>query len=664
MTGGNLAVTNYIYDGYSGVGYFSQTGGTNSASTLYIGYASTGTYILSGNALLSAPRQFVGNYGTGYFTQSGGTNSVSAELHLGSKANSNGTYTLKDSGLLSAASEFVGDFGNGTFTQSGGTNSIPSGTLTLGNNSGGSGTYNLNGGLLNIGGLSTGDGTAVFNFNGGTFMAGNSFSISLPIALGTSGGGATFDTGGNTLTLSGSLSGAGSLTKTNYGTLLLNVANTYSGNTLISQDTLELGNSLAMQNSTLDTSCTGVLSFGSLRSATLGGLTGPGTLTLTNTNIASVALSVGNNNTNTTFSGTLKGLGSLTKVNSGSLSLSGTNSYSGSTTVSGGTLEASSINALPGYGANGRLSVANGATLAIGVGGSGWSSTQIDTLLGNYNAFNTGSFLAFDTTALSFTYSSVIGTNLSGLGVSKLDTNSLTLSGNNTYGGGTCVTAGTLQLGNTNALGSSTGSVALYAGVLDLAGFSPTIGALSGTAGSTITNSLATAATLTTSVASGTSTFAGVITDDGTVGLTKSGAGLLILSGANAYSGGTSIGGGTLQLGDSSALGTGWVAIYAGALDLAGFSTTIGALSGTTGSTITNSLATASTLTTNFAGTSTFAGLITDGGVGKTVALTKGGAGTLILSTSNTYTAAPSSTTARWWWPTQTAGPRARATSP
>ena len=88
--------------------------------------------------------------------------------------------------------------------------------------------------------------------------------------------------------------------------LTLATTNAFSGNTLISGGTLALGNAWALQQSTLDTSGSGVLSFGSLTAATLGGLAGSGTLSLANSSSAAVVLSVGNDNASTTYSGLFK----------------------------------------------------------------------------------------------------------------------------------------------------------------------------------------------------------------------------------------------------------------------------------------------------------------------------------------------------------------------
>jgi autotransporter-associated beta strand protein len=141
--------------------------------------------------------------------------------------------------------------------------------------------------------------------------------------------------------------GASALTMAGGGTLLLAGADSFSGNTLIDSGTIALANSGALQRSTLDTSGAGTLSFGSLTCATLGGLSGPGTLPLANASSGAVALSAGNNNASTTYSGMLQGAGSLNKVGSGTLVLSGANSYIGGTTVSDGRLLVTASAALP-----------------------------------------------------------------------------------------------------------------------------------------------------------------------------------------------------------------------------------------------------------------------------------------------------------------------------
>ena len=98
-------------------------------------------------------------------------------------------------------------------------------------------------------------------------------------------------------------------------TLYLTGANTYTGPTTISSGTLQLNHSLALQNSTLNyNNQGGTLSFGTLTSATLGGLTGAQNLGLANSSSAALSLAVGNNNANTTYAGVFSGPGSLTKV--------------------------------------------------------------------------------------------------------------------------------------------------------------------------------------------------------------------------------------------------------------------------------------------------------------------------------------------------------------
>jgi fibronectin-binding autotransporter adhesin len=304
----------------AGTGTFTQTGGTNSVGGygLGLGYSasSSGTYSLSGSGLVSAyGGEGVGGSGLGVFMQSGGTNAASS-LYLGANTGSSGTYGLSGSGLLSAASEVVGYYyGTGIFTQSGGINIVKS--LCLSNNSfpfgyvaSGNGTYNLNGGVVILSSLSQGSGTASFNFSGGTLQASASFSTGLPMTLGTSGGGATFNTAGFAVTLSGPLSGPGGLMLNDTlgtGTLILTASNTYAGGTAVSAGALQLGD--------------GVANNGYVQ----GNILNNGAVTF-----ASPAAQ--------TYAGVISGSGSLTKVGNGVLALGGSNTYTGPTTINQGEL--------------------------------------------------------------------------------------------------------------------------------------------------------------------------------------------------------------------------------------------------------------------------------------------------------------------------------------
>ena len=158
--------------GYSGTGTFTQSGGSSTLGSLWVGYNSggSGTYALSGSGSLWAYYGYVGYSGTGAFLQSGGTNTVASSLYLGYYSGVSGTYGLSGNGQLSAANESAGYSGSGTFLQSGGTNSVAS-SLNLGYHSGSSGTYSLSGnGLLAaaaelVGG--SGGGNGLFQQNGG-----------------------------------------------------------------------------------------------------------------------------------------------------------------------------------------------------------------------------------------------------------------------------------------------------------------------------------------------------------------------------------------------------------------------------------------------------------------------------------------------------------------
>jgi len=106
----------------------------------------------------------------------------------------------------------------------------------------GYGNYNLTGGSLYIGagGITSDSGIYLLNLGGGTVGALANWSSPLNMTLTGNNGPVTFNPGGNTITLSGSLSGSGGLTMGGPGTLELSGANTFTGDTTVSVGTLKL----------------------------------------------------------------------------------------------------------------------------------------------------------------------------------------------------------------------------------------------------------------------------------------------------------------------------------------------------------------------------------------------------------------------------------------
>lgn len=147
---------------------FTQSAGANNVSgdfTVGFGPGVTGSYTQQGGNLAVTGTSYIALDGTGNFAQSGGTHSAAA-LVIGAHAGSIGHYSLGDPATLNVAgNETIGLDGAGTFDQTGGTHSI-AGTLALGGNSGGTGTFNLSGGTLTAGAINLVNGA--LNVSGGT----------------------------------------------------------------------------------------------------------------------------------------------------------------------------------------------------------------------------------------------------------------------------------------------------------------------------------------------------------------------------------------------------------------------------------------------------------------------------------------------------------------
>jgi autotransporter-associated beta strand protein len=266
-----------------------------------------------------------------------------------------------------------------------------------------------------------------------------------------------------------------------------------------------------------------------------------------------------------TVSAAVSGTGGLTKLNAGSLILSGNNTYAGTTTLMLGPLVAGSNSAF-GTGAL----LVNGGTLQAS--GGAWTLLNPVTLLGNFTfagtsdltlagpALLTGSQTVTVTSTGLTAFAGGLGETVAGSKLTKAGSGTLLLSGPGTYTGGVALTAGVLALGNDSALGTGTvvlnagavradsgahtiaNPIALlgnitFAGAFDLTFAGPTM--LTGTRTLTVTNT-------------GLTTFAGIVGE--TVAgskLTKGGSGTLLLSGNNTYTGATVVAAGLLLVNGS-----------------------------------------------------------------------------------------------------------------
>ncbi|VVP30059.1 autotransporter outer membrane beta-barrel domain-containing protein [Pseudomonas fluorescens] len=232
-----------------------------------------------------------------------------------------------------------------------------------------------------------------------------------------------------------------------------------------------------------------------------------------------------------TIDSVLAGSSGLVKGDLGTLVLSGTNSYAGGTVINDGVLQIAADNNLgadPG---------------TLGFDGGTLRATADLTTARRTALFAKGGI--FETlAATTLTHQGTIG---GAGGLTKTGTGSLTLIGTNTYSGGTTLTAGTLQLGDGGTSGSLVGDV-LNNGILafnrsDLFSFGGRI--------------------------------------SGTGGVNQKGTGTTVLTGANTYSGNTTVSSGTLQAGatDTFSRASSHRIENGGALDLAGFNQTVASLS-------------------------------------------------------------------------------------
>ncbi|NJA04139.1 DUF4347 domain-containing protein [Methylococcaceae bacterium WWC4] len=421
------------------------------------------------------------------------------------------------------------------------------------------------------------------------------------------------------LTVSADISGAsGSLSKISGGALTLSGSNTYGGATSFSNGAVTLNGGAAIPNAsalTLGNGASLAVTLGA--DETIGSLSGSGVTG--SFDLGSFTLTTGGDAASTGFDGVLSGTGGLTKTGSGTFTLSGANTYTGATTVSAGTLALSGGSALADTSA---VSVAG--TLSLN------ASETIGSLAGAGSVVLGSNTLTAGGDNSSTTFSG--GISGSG-GLTKAGSGTLILSGSNTFSGALTLSGGTLQ---TASLGSA-GSLVMDGGTLaaSAGGITSSVG-VSVTANGGAFNTTA-----------GNITLNGNLTGTGGITVGGGAGNVLKLAGTNTgYSGTVTLNNTIIDIASDSALGTGALAWNGGKLR-----------STTTARSIGNAITLGGDVTMSGSFALTFTGNVDFGNAARTInsgvdttfsgilsnssgLFTKTGAGTMTLSGANTLTGA------------------------
>lgn len=230
LSSGTLNVTApfYVAREATSLGTVVHTGGAATLggnTEVFIGANGAGTYTLSGGTLTTTGWLAVGRYpnGVGVLNVSGGTfTQASADRYCMIGEEGNGTLNISDTGVVDA-----------------------SGFFSIGHQGTGNGTVNLNGGKLRTNQVDSGNTASLstFNFNGGELEAKrdevNFFrNIDSAVILA---GGAFIDSNGFNLVAAQAFSGEGDFTKLGAGKLTMPAFHSYTGDTIVSEGTLSLG---------------------------------------------------------------------------------------------------------------------------------------------------------------------------------------------------------------------------------------------------------------------------------------------------------------------------------------------------------------------------------------------------------------------------------------
>ncbi|MDO8675227.1 MAG: filamentous hemagglutinin N-terminal domain-containing protein [Candidatus Omnitrophota bacterium] len=610
---------------------------------------------ISGGTFASITIQATGfTLGGNALTLAGGSSAIS---------NTVGTSTINNNITFSTSAPTIATTASTTLTIAG---TIDNGGLLITVNN--AGTLNMSGVISGTGGLTMSTGTGTLTLSGANTFSG-AVTINAGTMLGTSSAANAFGTG--TITIGDSAGGSVA------ATLLVGTTGlTYSNAIVLASTTtgtLTIGNSGTAISTTFS-----------------GGVTGTNNLTIkSNATSGTITLSTTSVNNTGTVTNTGAGTGTTTISAAVGANVTGItlNSTTSALTVSGAITVNAAATTLTNSSGTKVLTVSGGVTGTGDVVTKNNSSTAAGITVSTTSLNNTGTVTNSGTGTGTATISAIIGTNVTNV-IQNTTTSVLNLSGANTFTGSgltlkagkvfgsvsAAFGAGTVTLGDTSGTAAvelrSTAALTITnpivlatnatAGALQISCSTSSTysGGVTGTNNLTIlTHSLSTITFSTNSINNigtvthndfSTAIISAVIGANVTNVINVGSSGTLTLSGANLYSGTTTLTAGILNINNATALSTGT------------FTITAGTINNTSGGSITLSNNNAQNWNGNFTFTGTnalnlgtgavtlsasrqvtaSASTLTVGGAisGDTFALTKAGTGTLTLSGVNTFT--------------------------
>lgn len=487
QSAGTTTITNNLTLSATGTGITIGASGNDTALNLSGGTISSGTAGLNGTTTISgtgtlnvAGTFYMGEAAAGrnsLVNQTGGTvniNTTTADtIRIGHWGTETSTYNLSGGILnVTGADAVLGWDGAGVLNISNGTanfRGLRLGNATAGNHNGAN-TLSLTGGTLNLGaGGMSGGGTGIktVSFGAANIGAFANWTDSVAAALTSVSPGTTFNTldsvdgvTARSITVSGILSGTGSLVKINAGGMTTSGTNTYSGNTTVNGGTLTLG--------------------GSARNSAAFNV-GPGATlraTVNNVFVADHATAWANTRLITVDGGTFL-------ADTGDCRLGNITLKNGATFTSN--------RPLTGYDYLLANTSTGAATIAVAnTGGNTSPSTMGGTSTTGIHLQGVQNFDVADVTGTSATDLSVTMTlgaqgTVGGTvgGINKLGAGTMDLTQGNAYTGTTTVSAGTLLANNSSGSATGTGAVTVNS-TAKLGGSGTTSGAVTIASGGTI----------------------------------------------------------------------------------------------------------------------------------------------------------------------------------